>query len=529
MNNLNKKIAQLICISVIPAEISLLPEKKAGLMKMVQEYQWGGIIVFYGELESTARLIAELQEISEIPLFVCSDLENGAGSLFSGATLFPSNMSIAATRNLDAAYKAGKITAQEAKEIGINVIFAPCVDVNSNPANPIINIRSYGESPSLVSDFSQAFVTGCQIEGVMATAKHFPGHGDTSEDSHIKLPVIKKSRKALDKVELFPFKKIIKDDIGGIMTAHIAVPGLDKSMKPATLSKPVITDLLRNEFGFEGIVFTDALIMGGITNNQEESPVVQAVLAGCDILLMPPDPVKALDEICTAVEAKTITLDIIETAYERIQSYKKIYCQPEYKRDLKRVNSEKNKNFARLVATESVTEIKCSVPLPLRPETVQSVERSRNGQVGASGKIINLLIDHDDEPFVWNTFSDKLKNLFDIDTVVIGAKVSPDRLAEIDKIIKGADLVILSYFSRIRAWKGQLYPEKFILDWLNKNIIANKDVITVTFSNPYLLNKLPGIKDYYCTYSDSHYSQDAIIEVLFKGLKPNGVSPVTLK
>lgn len=514
MNDIKKKIAQLICIAIIPAQICNSPEEKARLKKYLKEYRWGSIIVFEGELESTAGLIAELQKISEIPLFVCSDLENGAGQLFYGATVFPSNMAVAATRNLDTAYKAGKITAQEAKEIGINVIFAPCADVNSNPANPIINIRSYGGNPSIVTDFAQAFIKGCQVEGVIATAKHFPGHGDTFEDSHIKLPAIKKSRKAMDKVELFPFKKVIKDNVAAIMSAHISVPSLDKSLTPATLSKPVMTDLLRKEFGFEGLIFTDALIMGGVKNDYEDSQAVRAVLAGCDILLMPPDPVKALNDLIKAVEKNIIPLEMIETAYERVQKFKKVYCLPDYQKDLKRVNSEKNKKFARVVATESVTEIKSSVKLPLKPERMN---------------IINILVDQDDAPYIWNMFSCKLKSNYQISTVVIDSKVTKNRLADIEEAIKDTDLIILSYFSRIKAWKGKLYPEKFVLDWLGKNIIAKKDVIVVTFSNPYLIKKLPGIKDYYCTYSDIAESQDAIIELLFKSLKPKGVSPVTLE
>jgi beta-N-acetylhexosaminidase len=514
MNELTKKVAQLICIPVVPAEICSSPAKKTELKKLIKEYQWGGIIVFWGELESTALLIDELQSISGIPLFVCSDLENGAGSLFYGATLFPSNMAIAATQDLDTAYKAGKITAQEAKDIGVNVIFAPCVDVNSNPANPIINIRSYGEDPARVSDFSQAFIQGCQVEGVMATAKHFPGHGDTAEDSHIKLPAIKKSRKGLDKVELLPFRKVIKDDVAAIMSAHIAVPSLDKTMVPATLSEPVITGLLRNEFGFAGLIFTDALIMGGVVNDFMDSLSVRAVLAGCDILLMPPEPEKALDEIIRAVEENVIAREKIETAYQRILKYKKIYCQPGYKRDLKRVNSEKNKNFARKVATEALTAVKSSVPLPLKPE-------KRN--------ILNILLDDDDDPNVWKILAGKLKQDYQVNTLLIDSTATNEKLGQIAEKIKDADLVILSYFSRIKAWKGRLYPEPFVLDWLAKNIIANKDVITITFSNPYLINKLPGIRDYYCTFSDVPESQQAVLELLFGSLEPKGISPVTLK
>lgn len=513
MPTIERMISQLICVEVNLQEINNNPQKSEELKKQIREFQWGGVILFEGEIESSSKLIDELQKTSEIPLFVCSDLERGAGQHFRGATYFPSNMAIGATGELDHAFRAGKITAQEAKEIGINAIFAPIVDVNNNPQNPIINIRSYGGNPRMVGDMAEAFIRGCQAEGVMATAKHFPGHGDTSDDSHMKLPVIKKTVKELEKTELYPFKRAVKSDVGAIMSAHIAVPSLDESMTPATLSKRIMTDLLRVKLGFEGIVFTDALIMDGVKKEYLKSQAVKAVLAGCDILLMPPSPVDAFNQVKKAFEEKIIPFEVIESSYNRILKKKSIFCSLDYKRNLNRINSTKNKSFAKLLAQDSVTKVRGSAKLP----------------VNYSGKdIINILIDQDDKPGIWKNYSLKLKEKYNVSTFLIGSEVSDENIENIDKNLKDDALIIISFFSQIKECKDNIYPGKNVLKWLREIIANKKDTIVITFSNPYLINKIPGIKNYYCTYSDSPESQDAVMEVIFGGMHPKGISPVTL-
>ncbi|RYX95328.1 beta-glucosidase, partial [bacterium] len=358
---LRKKIAQSICVEVRMPDLDS-EEKINSLKANLKENQWGSIIIFDGEVESSSKLIQELQELVDIPLFVCSDLERGAGQHFKGATDIPSNMAIGATNNLDLAYKAGKITAQEAKDIGVNVIFSPSVDINSNPDNPIINIRSFGESPQRVADFGQAFMSGVMAENVLATLKHFPGHGDTSEDSHIKTPVIKKSKSELIKTELFPFKQILRD-ADAVMTAHIIVPSLDRSKVPATISKEIINGLLRESYGFDGLIFTDALMMGGIVGDKPFE--LMAYLAGCDILLMPRDPVKTVNDLMQAFDNGDLSEERIDQTFERISKFKKKYADNSYKRNLKRVNAEKNTNLSKLIAEDSITKVKAKTKLPL--------------------------------------------------------------------------------------------------------------------------------------------------------------------
>jgi beta-N-acetylhexosaminidase len=510
MTSLREKLAQLICVEVRGNELNTKPEKYNEIKDSLIKNQWGSIIIFDSSVEQSSSLIDDFQASSKIPLFVCCDLERGAGQHFKGGTHLPYNMAIGATRNLDYAYKSGKITAQEAKDIGVNVIFAPDADVNSNPNNPIINIRAYSEDPVLVADMAQAFIKGCQAEDVLATAKHFPGHGDTSEDSHYKLPIIKKSRKQLDKIELLPFKQLIEDDLEAIMSSHIAVSSLDKELVPATLSYKIMTELLRNELNFKGLIFTDALMMGGV--KEEESIYVKAVLAGCDILLMPQDSIQALDDLENAVKEGKITEERIQESLDRISFYKEKYVQKNYKKSFSRINSEKNKAFAKISSEASLTKIKESISLPI-DNTKQ--------------KIVNILIDQDDLPDVWNKYSCKLSKEYGVKTIVIKSDVTSEKLEELLQGISEKDLLIISFFSKIRAWKENNYPEKFVIKELEKLISKNENIV-ITFSNPYLLRKIKGIKDYYCTYSDSEESQKAVLEMLFKGLKPEGISPVTI-
>ncbi|MFN8578102.1 MAG: glycoside hydrolase family 3 N-terminal domain-containing protein [Candidatus Sericytochromatia bacterium] len=502
---LEKKIAQSICIEVRMPELDS-EEKINEIKENLKKYQWGSIILFDGEIESCHKLINELQEISDIPLFVCADLEKGAGQHFKGATDIPSNMAIGATDNYDLAYKAGKITAQEAKEIGLNVIFSPSIDVNNNHDNPIINIRSFGEIPQDVADFGQAFISGVMAENVIATPKHFPGHGDTSIDSHVSTPIIKKSKSELNKTELLPFKQII-DKTDALMTAHIIVTSLDKKY-PATISKEIITGLLRNTYKFDGLIFTDALMMGGIT--EEKSYESMAYIAGCDILLMPPNPIKALNDIVELVNKGEISLEHIDAIYNRILKYKERYIDKSFKSNLKRIKTERNITIAKSIAQNAVTKIKQKDKLVFDPL-----------------KTVHIILDQDDEPEKYNT----LKNLMSekgIETIIINSEISEPELEIIENKINDKDNVILSYFSFLKAWKKHIYPENFVISWLESYLLNNKKVFVVAFSNPYLMKKVNGIKNYFCTFSDSEYSQEAITKVLFDNVPATGISPIDL-
>ncbi len=286
------------------------------ITQMVEEVGVGGVIVSVGSPTEVAVKMNELQGQADIPLLVAADLERGAGFRFDGAvylpgpidlggaTEFPSMMAVGATGDADLAREVGRVTGSEARALGVHIPFAPVLDVNNNPDNPIINIRSFGEDPGVVSRLGIAFTLGVQDAGGIATGKHFPGHGDTETDSHLELPVISVDRERLDSVELAPFQAAIDGGIGGIMTAHLYIPALTGDDRvPTTLSHEVLTGLLREDMGFDGLIFTDAMDMYAIDRGyRRQEAAVRAIEAGADVILMPPNPAAALEGIVSAVE-----------------------------------------------------------------------------------------------------------------------------------------------------------------------------------------------------------------------------------
>src|SRR5437868_6286255 len=247
----------------------------------------------------TAVLNNQLQAKSKLPLLIGADFERGSAMRLDEGTSFPTQMAIAAGGEVRDAYTMGKITAMEARQAGVQWIYAPVSDVNNNPGNPIINTRSFGEEPARVSEFVSAYVRGVEENGGIATAKHFPGHGDTAADSHIDLPVIRADRSRLESLELVPFRAAIAAGVGSVMTGHLNVPALEPDPNtPATLSSHILTEILRKELHFEGLVITDAMDMGGITVRfAPGEAAVRAVLAGADCLLMPPVPDAAFEAL----------------------------------------------------------------------------------------------------------------------------------------------------------------------------------------------------------------------------------------
>lgn len=269
--------------------------RRAQLKHWVQDLGVGGVIWLGGSAAELAVRTQQVQDWSEIPLLMAADIEEGVGQRFEGATWMPPPMALGsiAADNLeqarDWAYRLGETTAQEAHGVGLNWLLAPVVDVNNNPDNPVINVRAFSEQCDRVCLLTAAFIQGAQSQPVLATAKHFPGHGDTATDSHLELPVIPHDRPRLDAVELAPFRQAIASQVAAIMTAHLLLPALDGD-RPATLSRPILTDLLRGELGYDGLIVTDALVMQAITKQygEYEAPVL-AFEAGADVLLMPVD------------------------------------------------------------------------------------------------------------------------------------------------------------------------------------------------------------------------------------------------
>jgi len=299
-------------------------EPLADKLKRLVELGVGGVILLGGSAAEIALKTQQLQSWAKIPLLIAADIEEGVGQRFAGATWFPPPMAIGAiasqNSSLAQAYatQMGAITAREALAVGINWVLAPVVDVNNNPDNPVINVRSFGDNPAIVSQLASAYIQGAKSYPVLTAAKHFPGHGDTAADSHLDLPVIPHSPARLAEIELPPFQAAIAAGVDAVMSAHLLIPSWDAE-HPATLSSPILTQQLRQNMGFEGLIVTDALVMGAIADRYgaNAAPIL-AVEAGADILLMPVDPEGAIQAICSAVETGRISQQRIRASVERI-------------------------------------------------------------------------------------------------------------------------------------------------------------------------------------------------------------------
>jgi beta-glucosidase len=294
----------------------------------LQELNLGGVILLGGSCAEIAYRTQQLQQWAKTPLLISADIEEGVGQRFTGASWFPPPMTlshITQTNPLLAQQYAqvmGKVTAEEALALGINWVLAPVVDVNNNPANPVINVRSFGDNPEIVSRLATAFIRGTKPYPILTTAKHFPGHGDTATDSHVDLPIINHDEARLKQVELVPFQQAINGGVDTIMTAHLLVKAWDEA-NPATLSYPILTEQLRKKMGFAGLIVTDALIMGGVAKYAStEEIAVKAIQAGADLLLMPDNPEVAINSVAKAIDSGIITETRIEQSLARLAQAK---------------------------------------------------------------------------------------------------------------------------------------------------------------------------------------------------------------
>ncbi|NET89877.1 MAG: beta-glucosidase [Kamptonema sp. SIO1D9] len=351
------------------------------LKNWIENLHIGGVILLGASAAELSLRVQQLQGWAKNPLLIAADIEEGVGQRFEGATWFPPPMAIAqiAKNNLPLAEKyareMGAITAQEALTVGINWILAPVVDVNNNPYNPVINVRAFGESPEVVSKLATAFIQGTQPYPILTAAKHFPGHGDTATDSHLALPVLPHSDSRLQAVELPPFAAAIAAGVDSVMTAHLLIPVWD-AQYPATVSEAILTGKLRQQLGFDKLIVTDALIMGGIAQYTDPGELaVLAIAAGADIILMPPDPEVAIEAVYDAVQSGRISQERIELSLQRIaQAKSKVSHSP---------TSDFLSQLAQPVAEAAVEGIltesmRCNLPANVPSVTSSSHDKGRN-------------------------------------------------------------------------------------------------------------------------------------------------------
>ncbi|MBI3654514.1 MAG: hypothetical protein HY231_26080 [Acidobacteria bacterium] len=528
---LDEKIGQLI----IPATVGMFLTENSEAFKEIQRditqfhvggYHMLGDVTTLHEPTGVALLINRMQKMSKLPLFITADFEGGVGYRFIGATRLPRGMAIGATNNEAMAFQAGRIAAEECKAIGVNVNFYPVVDVNNNARNPVINIRSFGGEPQLVSRMARAYIRGLQGAGVMATAKHFPGHGDTSTDSHLELPVVDIDRARLDKIELPPFRAAVEEGVGGVMSAHIALPQIVADNTPATLSPKMLTDILRHDIGFTGVIFTDALTMRGVAARYPEGEAaVRAFKAGADILLYPPSVEKAFNAMKQAVQTGDVKEAKLDEAVRRILAAKqKMELDKKRFADMDKLaallGNPENQAQAAEIMQNAITLVRDNrqvLPLKLTPE-----KRVLCISLVDSGEAV--------PPFVpGKTFLTGLlqrhKNTINVS---VTPRTSPLEFELIRKLATFADVIIVNAFVRIAAYKGSIDLSDGEVNFLKGLSAAEKPLAFVLYGSPYLLSFIPELPTYILAYEYYPAAEEAALKAVLGEREFKGCLPVEL-
>ncbi len=470
----------------------------------------------------TAALNNELQAKAKIPLLIGADFERGAGMRLDEGTSFPTNMALAAAGDPKDAYTMGKITAIEARGAGVHWVYAPVADINNNPENPIINTRSFGEDPTKVSEFVREYVRGVNENGALATAKHFPGHGDTAADSHIDLPVIKADRARLDALELVPFRAAIDAGVGSIMTGHLNVPALEPDPStPATLSHNILTGVLRDQLGFEGLVITDALDMGGITVRfAPGEAAVRAVLAGADALLMPPVPDAAYEGLQAAVKSGRISQERLDASVRRILEAKaRLGLEKNRFVDLANLNT----HFGSVNWQKEAQDIS-DRGITLLRDTPQRLPLDATKPMRA----LLLAFYADPEPYPGEDLERELRRRFDSVTVLRAdtrfVNAANLKLPPPDSY----DIALLGLFVRVSDRKGNVdvpAEQAAIAEQVYK---SGKPVVTLAFGSPYLIERFPQAETWLGAFGISDVAQISMARALFGEIPVRGHLPVTI-
>ena len=507
--SIDQKIGQLFTIWVATKQG---PEKMDEVSSIIKKNHLGGLIFSLGNINDQAKYTNEFQSISKVPLLIGMDAEWGIGMRLDDAFSFPYNMTLGALNDNSLIYRVGKRIGVHAKRIGVHINFAPVTDINTNPNNPIIGSRSFGEDKINVTMKSLSYLKGMQSEGIMGSAKHFPGHGDTSTDSHKTLPIINFSAKRINDVELFPYKQLIKNNLSTVMVAHMEVPSLEKEPKmPSTLSKNIISKLLKKKLKFEGLVITDAMDMKGVVDfNKNQSADVSALLAGNDVLLMPDDLDESTKSIKNAIKDGIITEKRLKYSVKKILMAKyKAGLHKNNKVDLKNIVEDMNSNIDKLLFEEitekSITLIKNDNDiLPLKD---------------LSSKIAFLEMGDSNS----DEFFKMLNHYTKVD------KVQYDSKAELLRTLKPYKTVIVGFH---KSNKSPFDPYKFskteieTIELLSKN----KNVILDVFAKAYALMDvdMTNVSSVLVSYQNNVTAQNKSAQIIFGALPALGRLPVSI-
>ncbi len=497
--SLDEKVGQLF-MPVVASNSSW----KTRIASYINEQKVGGVLFSKGSLAAQAEMTNYIQGIAKTPLFVALDGEWGLSMRLSDAPRFPRNLIVGAIHDEETVKAYGREVARQCREMGIHINFAPSIDVHSNPLNPVIGTRSFGELPDNVAKQGIAFAGGMEENGVMAVAKHFPGHGDTSEDSHLTLPTVGHDINRLNSVELHPFQQYVDAGLSGMMLGHLNVPALDTNGLPASLSKNVGQKLLKDQMGFTGLTFTDGMAMKGVSNQPDMS--VKALLAGNDVILGVSNQEQQFQQVKQAVEKGVITQTMLEEKVRKILTYKYILDVHNFKpintRTLSRtINSPKSEWMQRKIYDRAVTLVKNNDSL--LPVTALDKNRIASVAIGAPEQ---------------NTFQKWLKKYAGVTTF---QAATADNLTLIFNELKDFEMVIISVHS-IRINDSQM------LQQLIKNV---SNPVLVLFDSPYTLDNLKpataNAKSIVVAYDNTEFAQMSAAQAIFGGIGFSGRLPVS--
>jgi beta-N-acetylhexosaminidase len=536
--SLDDQVGQLVMVGVYGHYFSVESDEYIRLAHMVRDRGVGGVIVWPGDVMATAQRLNSLQRLARIPLLVSGDFERGVAMRVRRATPFPDAMAIGATGNPQYAHDVAYAIAREARAIGVHVNFAPVADVNTNPMNPVINTRSFGDSPALVKEMVAAFVRGSLKGGELPTLKHFPGHGDTGVDSHLEMPVLRLSRSRLDSVELDPFRAGIDAGAPAVMIAHLSVPALDSANAlPASLSTRIVTGVLREEMHFEGLVLTDAMDMRGVSRDYSAGEAaVKAVKAGADVVLMPPDEETALSALIAAVRSGEISKERVETSVRKILSFKqKLGLDTARVVDLDHIDEvveiREHQMLARAVARDAVTVLRNKGALiPLAPTGHRRVVSVVLSDSEDSRVYVNRPDVHSSTEQVGSYFHKLLhQRNGHIDVHRLNPQSDDEEFDRALGSVRRADLLLLSAFVRVRTSTGRISLPTQFLPFLKRVETASVPTVVLLFGSPYVAPLFPNANALVCTYGDTEPQVEAAVEALFGEVSISGKLPVNIQ
>ncbi len=559
--SLEEKVGQLFMVWARAKFLNVDSPEYAQYRQILQKYHVGGFtltvpaegaFVYYNQPYEAAVLVNQLQRASKLPLIFAADFERGVSMRLYGSTVFPHAMAFGAAGNTDYARKFGAITAQEARAVGVEWNFFPDADVNSNPANPIINTRSFGDDPQVVSKMVAAYIEGARANGMLTTAKHFPGHGDTATDSHLGLARVTGDRQRLNAVELPPFEAAIKAGVDAVMVAHVTVPALEPDPnRVATTSPAIVTGLLKQQLGFTGLVVTDALDMGGLTRlyqNDIGRAAVEAFKAGNDMLLIPADLNASYQAMLKAVKSGEIPESRVDQSVLKILEAKALVGLNKARlvdiAELEKVMGKpENLAFGQQVAGQAITLVRDNGQvLPLHTLPVQGTGGPAlpyQAAVEVTNRLVVVVFCDDLRMDPGHEFVRQIRaRRPDANILYVDTRTAAAMTGQVMSAVKDAEKVVAAVYEIPTAGKavqvaGQVQNTVGLADargeLLGKILqAAAPKTIVVAVGNPYVAGDFPQVANYMCTFSNAAVSEDAAVQALFGEIPVHGRLPVTI-